>query len=77
LIVKVIVKPNFYGFLIARWLKTPSAINITGLGNLFSEKTTKYKLLQFLIYTILRFAANVPNFIFDFENKDNQQLFIE
>lgn len=72
LVITYTIKPNIYAGLSSRLLKTPYAINITGLGTAF-EKDSLLKKLVILMYKVSCKDAKV---VF-FENEENKQIFID
>lgn len=66
------IKPNIYGGLCARLLKTPYITNITGLGSAFEKEGMLKKLVTFLYRTALKKAECVF-----FQNEKNRDLFTE
>lgn len=72
LIITYTIKPNLYGTLIARLLKIPYAINITGLGSAFQNDN----LLRKMIIGWYKFVCERVKVIF-FENEGNKQTFID
>lgn len=71
LVITYTIKPNLYGGIVARFLKVPYAINITGLGTAFQNENIIKKLVCFL-YKIATKKAKV---VF-FENRGNKEVFI-
>jgi glycosyltransferase involved in cell wall biosynthesis len=66
------IKPNIYGGMAAKSLKTPLIANITGLGIAVENKG----LLQKFILLLYRFAFHGAYCII-FQNKENKQFFID
>ncbi|MEF2782007.1 MAG: glycosyltransferase family 4 protein [Clostridium sp.] len=72
LIITYTIKPNLYGTLIARFLKIPYAINITGLGSVFQNDNW----LRKMIIGWYKFVCKKVKVIF-FENEGNKQTFLD
>ena len=72
LIITYTIKPNLYGTLIARFLKIPYAINITGLGSAFQNDNW----LRKMIIGWYKFVCKKVKVIF-FENEGNKQIFLD
>ncbi|PES69089.1 glycosyltransferase family 1 protein [Bacillus cereus] len=66
------IKPNIYGGIVSRFMKTPYAINITGLGTAFQNEG----LLKKLIVTLYKLSCKKAKVVF-FENEENKQVFID
>lgn len=66
------IKPNIYGGLVCRMFRVPYAVNITGLGTAFQNEGILKKLVTLLYKCSLKRAKAVF-----FENKGNQQTFLE
>ena len=71
LVITYTIKPNIYGGLVCRLLRTPYACNITGLGTAFQKQGP---LLQ-LVTTLYRCALKRAKVVF-FENSDNMQIML-
>lgn len=71
LVITYTVKPNVYGGMVARLLKAPYAINITGLGTTFQNDGMLKKLVIFLY----KMACKASKVVF-FENEENRQIFL-
>lgn len=65
------IKPNIYGGIICRILKTPYIANITGLGTVVEKKS----LLQKITLMLYKVSLQNVNCLF-FQNKENQKLFM-
>lgn len=65
------IKPNIYGGMMCRFLHTPYAVNITGLGTAFQNDGMIKKLVTFLYKLSLKKAKVVF-----FENIGNQKLML-
>lgn len=72
LVITYTIKPNIYGGLACRLCKVPYAVNITGLGTAFQKKGMLRQLVTMLYKVGLKNAKTVF-----FENKENQQIFID
>ncbi|MFK4785443.1 glycosyltransferase family 4 protein [Fusobacterium sp. MFO224] len=66
------IKPNIYGGIACRLLKTSYLVNITGLGTALENKSIMRKILIYLY----KIALKNVNCIF-FQNKENKQFFLE
>lgn len=66
------IRPAIWGNLIARHFRIPVITNITGIGPLFSSKSSYYKLIRF----IYPFALGKTKAVF-FQNTDDRQEFIK
>lgn len=66
------IKPNIYGGIVSKFLHIPYAENITGLGTAFQKENLIKKLVCFLY----RISCRKAKVVF-FENKGNQQIFLE
>ena len=71
-IVTYTIKPGIYGGLIARRMKIPYAVNITGLGTAFEKAGFFREIIVRLWKTALRSAKCVF-----FENEENAQIFCD
>ena len=72
MVITYTIKPNIYGGLMCRMLRTPYAVNITGLGTAFQSESTVKKLVTFLYKIALKKAKVVF-----FENIGNKQTFLD
>lgn len=72
LVITYTIKPNIYGGLICRWLKTAYAVNITGLGTAFQNNG----MLKKFVIGLYKVATKKAKAIF-FENTDNAQEFLK
>lgn len=72
LIISYTIKPNLYGCTIARLMKIPYAINITGLGTAFQ----KDDFLKKLVIIWYKFVCKKSKTVF-FENVGNRDIFIK
>lgn len=72
LIITYTIKPNLYGGSVARILKIPYAINITGLGTAFQNDN----LLRKFVIAWYKFACKKVKVLF-FENEGNKNLFLD
>ena len=72
LIITYTIKPNLYGGSVARILKIPYAINITGLGTAFQNDN----LLRKFVVAWYKFACKKVKVLF-FENEGNKNLFLD
>lgn len=70
MIITYTIKPGIYGGLIARCVKIPYAVNITGLGTAFQRK----RLFQKMIVRLWKTALKSAKCVF-FENEENAQYF--
>lgn len=70
MIITYTIKPGIYGGLLARWMKIPYVVNITGLGTAFQKKG----MLRTLIVRLWRMALRSAKCVF-FENQENAQVF--
>ena len=66
------IKPNIYGGIAASILKTPYAVNITGLGTAFQRDNFIKKLVIFLYRQSCKKAKTVF-----FENQENRDVFLK
>ena len=66
------IKPNIYGGIACRLLKTPYISNITGLGTALENKG----LLQKIIVHLYKIALKKAKCVF-FQNNENKQFFID
>ncbi len=58
----ITVKPNLYGSIVARFLKTPALVlHITGLGQIFIEQSFKMRLIRSGVRFLLRSATRHAN----------------
>jgi len=64
------IKPNIYGSMAARMLKTPVISNISGLGTVFLNDSISSKIARFLYKVALK-----KNTVF-FQNSDDRELFV-
>lgn len=71
MVITYTIKPNVYGGIVCRLLKTPYAINITGLGTAFQSENLVKKLVSFLYKLSCKKAKTVF-----FENEENRQVFL-
>ncbi len=71
LVVTYTIKPNVYGGIASRFLKTPYAVNITGLGTVFQKKGISLTLVKLLYKLSLKKAQVVF-----FENIENMQTMV-
>lgn len=72
MIITYTIKPGIYGGLLARWLKLPYAVNITGLGTAFENDG----LLRSLIVRLWKMALRSAGCVF-FENEENASVFLD
>ena len=72
LVISYTIKPNLYGCSIARLLKIPYTINITGLGTAFQKDNFLKKMVIFWY----KFACKKAKIIF-LENVGNKNIFVE
>lgn len=72
LIITYTIKPNIYGGLIARFLKIPYAVNITGLGTAFQGGG----LLTKFVTLLYKFALKKAKIVF-FENQENEKTMLD
>ena len=68
----ITIKPNIYGGIACRLLKTPYISNITGLGTALENKG----LLQKIIVHLYKISLRKAKCVF-FQNTENQQFFID
>lgn len=71
MVITYTIKPNIYGGMICRILKTPYAANITGLGTTFE----KDGFLKKVVTCLYKVALKKAHCVF-FENSTNMQLFV-
>ncbi len=71
LVITYTIKPNLYGASVARLLKIPYAINITGLGTAFQNDG----ILRKLVTKWYKFVCKKVKVTF-FENVGNQEIFL-
>ena len=72
LVIAYTIKPNIYGGLVCRLLKVPYAVNITGLGTAFQDKS----LLCHLVTGMYKVALKKAKVVF-FENVENRNIMVE
>lgn len=72
LIIMYTIKPNLYGGSVARILKIPYAINITGLGTAFQNDN----FIRKMVVTWYKFVCKKMHVIF-FENEGNKNTFLD
>lgn len=72
MVITYTIKPNIYGGVACRLLKTPYAINITGLGTAFESGEFLKK-----IVTIMNHIGCKKAKVVFFENEANRQLFVK
>ena len=72
LVITYTIKPNIYGGLVAKRLRIPYAVNITGLGTAFQKENT----LKKIVVALYRAALSKAKIVF-FENRGNRQVFID
>ena len=72
IILSYTIKPNIYGNIAARKFQIPIINNISGLGNLFIEKSF-FSLVAKILYKI---SLKYSKWIF-FQNNDDMQLFVD
>ncbi len=65
------IKPNIYGCIAARFSRTPTIANISGLGTVFLKSGAVMK----LVISMYRYALRHADVIF-FQNPDDRELFI-
>ncbi len=71
------IKPVIYGALAARLAGAGNIYSmITGLGHLFMEESTKYKLIRSIVSPLYRLALRWNTAVF-FQNPDDKQLFVD
>jgi glycosyltransferase involved in cell wall biosynthesis len=70
------IKPVIYGSIASRLTKTQIISLITGLGYTFSESSLKSKILGGITRILYKIALNTNKAVI-FQNRDDQQLFIE
>ena len=75
LIHTVTIKPNLLGGILARWSRRPILLTLPGLGTVFSETSTKNRLLKALILALYRWIAGNPRAALVFENEADRTLF--
>lgn len=71
LVITYTIKPNVYGGIICRVLKTKYAMNITGLGTAFESDNW----LKKLVISLYKVAAKKAKVVF-FENSENERIFL-
>lgn len=72
MVITYTIKPNVYGGMVARILRIPYAINITGLGTAFQ----KSGVLRTVVVKLYKLALKKAKVVF-FENSENMQAFLE
>lgn len=72
MIVTYTIKPGIYGGLLARWMRIPYAVNITGLGTAFQNQG----MLRTMIVKMWKMALHSAGCVF-FENQENAQVFLD
>jgi len=72
MVITYTVKPNIYGGIASRLMRTKYVVNITGLGSAFQKDA----LVRKIIVNLYRLSCKRAKVVF-FENEDNQRLFIE
>lgn len=72
MIITYTIKPGIYGGLLARWLRIPYAVNITGLGTAFQKKG----ILRTFIIRLWKMALRSAGGVF-FENQENARVFLD
>lgn len=72
----VTIKPNIMFGLIALFARLPIFLTIPGMGSMFSQNTTKSKLVAKAILSIYRLIGKNSQSVFIFENKTDMQFFI-
>lgn len=70
IIITYTIKPGIYGGMVARWMKIPYVVNITGLGTAF-ERSGSFHLM---IVKLWKIALKAVRCVF-FENTENAQVF--
>ena len=71
------IKPVLYGTLASRTLNKPAIVNsITGLGYIFLTSGVRGKILRALVIPLYKLALKTSNIHVIFENRDDQQTFV-
>ena len=71
------LKPTVYGSIAARITGVPAAVNtLTGLGYLFTRRTTKTRILRSIVAGGLRFSFSRQNHRVIFQNPDDRDCLI-
>ena len=70
MIITYTIKPGIYGGLVARWIKIPYVVNVTGLGTAFQ----KTGIFRAMIVKLWRMALRSALCVF-FENEENAGVF--
>ncbi len=72
------IKPVIYGTLAARWAGVPRIVNtITGMGYVFTAKSSQAKVLGWLIRHLYRLCFASPKVKVIFQNQDDFDFFIQ
>lgn len=72
LVITYTIKPNIYGGMACRLLKTPYIVNITGLGTAFQNKG----ILRQIVIGMYKIALKNVKIVF-FENAENRDIFVK
>ncbi len=73
----VTIKPVLYGGMAARIAKVPGVVAaISGLGSVFTEKTTKARLLRWIVHALYRLALSHKNIKTIFQNPDDESVLV-
>lgn len=72
LVITYTIKPNVYGGCVCRFMKTPYAVNITGLGTAFENGG----MLKKIVTVMNKVGCKKAKVVF-FENEGNRQVFIK
>lgn len=72
LVITYTIKPNVYGGIVSRVLKTQYAMNITGLGTAFENNNW----LKDLVVSLYKMASKNAKVVF-FENSENERIFVD
>lgn len=74
----VTIKPVVYGTLAARLARIRGVVNaIPGLGFVFTRRGNKAALRRYFVTALYRFALAHPNMRVIFQNKEDQQAFVD
>jgi len=74
----VAMKPVVWGGLVSRLLRVPAAIHaVTGLGYVFIGEQLHFRLQQWLILRLYRFALHHRNSRAIFQNRDDLKVFLD
>lgn len=69
-------KPILFGGIIARFLRIPVIVAVSGLGFVFGGDDPQRRIIRSLVVTMYRFALRNPRSIVIFQNDDDRELFL-